>query len=482
MKKTGFGLSLLVALSLTGAMVTSAEETDTTLQTGETSSEVATQSDATINETSDSVSTVTNTTEVVESTEGTTETTTETTSETTESEVNDNPTVFTNEEGSFYLPQGRSDLNPSLFRSARATIPAVSATNSNTPTKSFVDVASYQGALTVANYRTMKNYGVTGVVVKLTEGTSYRNPYAKTQVNNAIAAGLKVGVYHYSHFTNASGARAEANYFARFAKELGLPASTVMVNDIEDNSQSGLTTNTANSQTFASQLGTQGYSIVKHYTGAYWVSSGKFNPNTVGKQNVWLAAYPLNVSNRNQYTDYAAWQWNSRLSFPGVSGNFDISADYTGTFSTANATAPSGYQAMYRMYNPSNGEHFYTANANERDSLLKIGWGNYEGVAWYSPINSSTPIYRLYNSGLRDHHYTASLSEANWLQNGYGWKIEGVAFKANSKSDSGAEPVYRLFHPYMTSGSHHYTKNWDEVTWLTKNHGWKYEGIAWYVK
>lgn len=31
-------------------------------------------------------------------------------------------------------------------------------------------------------------------------------------------------------------------------------------------------------------------------------------------------------------------------------------------------------QDMYRLYNPNSGEHFYTANVAERDSLRRVGW------------------------------------------------------------------------------------------------------------
>ena len=36
-------------------------------------------------------------------------------------------------------------------------------------------------------------------------------------------------------------------------------------------------------------------------------------------------------------------------------------------------------QEMYRLYNPNSGEHFYTADASERDHLVDVGW-NYEGI------------------------------------------------------------------------------------------------------
>ena len=36
---------------------------------------------------------------------------------------------------------------------------------------------------------------------------------------------------------------------------------------------------------------------------------------------------------------------------------------------------------VFRMYNPSNGDHFWTASSEERENLKKVGW-KYEGVAF----------------------------------------------------------------------------------------------------
>lgn len=132
---------------------------------------------------------------------------------------------------------------------------------------------------------------------------------------------------------------------------------------------------------------------------------------------------------------------------------------------------------MYRLYNPDNHEHFYTSSAKERDHLVKIKWGNYEGPAWDAPVETGNLVYRLYNKGLRDHHYTASWDEVKWLTNNYGWTYEGPAWRSAPKND---KPIYRLFLKGVTSGSHHYTASWDEVKWLTGSYGWKYEGIGWY--
>ena len=47
--------------------------------------------------------------------------------------------------------------------------------------------------------------------------------------------------------------------------------------------------------------------------------------------------------------------------------------------------------AMYRLYNPNSGEHFYTGSIEERDMLDRVGW-NYEGVAWTAPTNTGDPV------------------------------------------------------------------------------------------
>lgn len=75
------------------------------------------------------------------------------------------------------------------------------------PNKDFIDVASHQGSISTNDYQIIKNEGVKGVSVKLTEGTSYVNPYAQTQINNAKAVGLQVSAYHFSRYISVQDAK-----------------------------------------------------------------------------------------------------------------------------------------------------------------------------------------------------------------------------------------------------------------------------------
>ncbi|MDO4404314.1 MAG: hypothetical protein Q4C09_04675 [Atopobiaceae bacterium] len=137
-------------------------------------------------------------------------------------------------------------------------------------------------------------------------------------------------------------------------------------------------------------------------------------------------------------------------------------------------------QVMYRLYNPNSGEHFYTANAAERDNLVTVGW-SYEGEAWVAPVSSETPVYRLYNSheALGDHHYTTSKEEYDYLVS-IGWTGEGIGWYSDDAQGVG---LHRLYNPNAytmgLTGAHHYTASEEEMENLVSQ-GWQYEEFGWY--
>lgn len=84
-----------------------------------------------------------------------------------------------------------------------------------------IDVAGYQS-------ETYATAGVDFVVIKVTEGTTYRNPKYAAQLAHARAAGLIVGHYHYGHHGKAA---AEAAFFLANAK---ISAGDFIAYDWED--------------------------------------------------------------------------------------------------------------------------------------------------------------------------------------------------------------------------------------------------------
>ncbi|AGH40597.1 leucine-rich repeat domain-containing protein [Bifidobacterium thermophilum] len=138
---------------------------------------------------------------------------------------------------------------------------------------------------------------------------------------------------------------------------------------------------------------------------------------------------------------------------------------------------PAGIVAMFRLYNPNSGEHFYTGNAVERDSLVRVGWKS-EGTGWVAPAGGD-PVYRLYNPNAGDHHYTLNKAERDNLVR-LGWRYEGVGWHSASSASGSRRPLYREYNPNARSGAHNYTLNKAENDMLVRV-GWRYEGVAWYA-
>ena len=239
-----------------------------------------------------------------------------------------------------------SDTGSTTFFNTGAHAPAGRSTDVAVQPKSFVDVSSHNGDISIGDYRTLANKGVGGVVVKLTEDTWYKNPNAENQIRNAQAAGLQVSTYHFSRYTSEEAARAEARFYIAEAQRLNLPKNTLMVNDFEDaKMQPNINRNI---QAWADEMRKNGYSNLMFYTSASWLDEnnlrkkGPVNTAQFGLQNFWVAQYPspklsVNDAKSLRYNGKAgAWQFTSQAELLPGKHLFDHSVDYTGRF-TANA-------------------------------------------------------------------------------------------------------------------------------------------------
>ena len=242
-------------------------------------------------------------------------------------------------------PQEKPSVGASTFFDAGSHAPASRSTDVAVQPKTFVDVSSHNGDISVEDYRVLANKGVGGVVVKLTENTWYNNPNAASQIRNAQAVGLQVSTYHFSRYTTEEAARAEARFYIAAAQRLGLPKSTLMVNDFEDaNMQPNINRNT---QAWADEMRKNGYTNLMFYTSASWLDEnnlhkkGPVNTAQFGIENFWVAQYPAPKLSANdaktlRYNGKAgAWQFSSQAELLPGKHLFDHNIDYTGRF-TAN--------------------------------------------------------------------------------------------------------------------------------------------------
>jgi hypothetical protein len=114
--------------------------------------------------------------------------------------------------------------------------------------------------------------------------------------------------------------------------------------------------------------------------------------------------------------------------------------------------------ALYRVYNLQRGFHYYTADAQERRSLIdivppshpqygKIGWRDegIEGYIYTTAQSYTTPIYRLYNREAGTHLFTESATTKNAILQQFPtyWREEsllGHAFLAPAVGTIPADP------------------------------------------
>lgn len=125
---------------------------------------------------------------------------------------------------------------------------------------------------------------------------------------------------------------------------------------------------------------------------------------------------------------------------------------------------------VYRLYNESAGQHLFTQDKGEYDTLSTKGW-NKEGEAFQASATGDR-VYRLYNPFDGQHFYTRNLTEAQVLWDS-GWEFEGIAWRS-----SGGVPVWRLYNPYTFK--HFYTTSNIEHAKCVEA-GWRQEGVGFWA-
>jgi hypothetical protein len=146
-----------------------------------------------------------------------------------------------------------------------------------------------------------------------------------------------------------------------------------------------------------------------------------------------------------------------------------------------------GKAPIYRFYNKKNGSHFYTASEAERYTVISKWSATYtfEGPAYSiettNPANS-VPLHRFYNKKNGSHFYSASAEEVNTVIARWGatYQYEGPVYNV-SLSVEGCVPVYRFYN--VKSKSHFYTISAAERDLVIAQwpHVFSYEGVAYFV-
>ncbi|WP_076642906.1 GH25 family lysozyme [Lactiplantibacillus plantarum] len=199
--------------------------------------------------------------------------------------------------------------------------------NANAARMDMVDVSNNNGYMSTAEYVSMRNeFGVKALTVKISEGTTFKDGYAASNIKNGQAAGLYVNGYHFAHYTTKAQAIAEADYAGQTAKVAGLPVGAVLATDVEAEEQGNLSqaTNDRNNAAFMQEIQKFGYRA-DIYTSGSWAN----NKMTIKDKTGWIAGYPYVMAGQKWYTNHNAWQWSGAAHFRISYGGFDVSQLYT---------------------------------------------------------------------------------------------------------------------------------------------------------
>lgn len=210
------------------------------------------------------------------------------------------------------------------------------------PRVDFIDVSHWNSeqGLPLSFFQTIKQSGIQGVVVKVSDGQTYVDGSSSVNVANAKQAGLVVSAYHYARYTSIDSAKKEAQWFDKKLSLVGFDKNNdgYVVVDIEENS---LSTNkfdlTQYTNEFVKEMYRLGYSKVDIYSGSYYYNS-RLIPTMLYIDKPWLASYPYNPDINNVTAKFSngigAWQWSSQYVFKGMEnfGRFDVSQDFYGKY------------------------------------------------------------------------------------------------------------------------------------------------------
>lgn len=201
-----------------------------------------------------------------------------------------------------------------------------------------IDVSKYNGDI---NWDKVKKDGVDFVIVRVgyrgygKSGTLCTDPNYKANIEGALAAGIKVGVYYFTEALTTDEAREEAKFCISKIKDynITLPVAIDYEYPTDGKNPIGRMYNakltkaeaTANVKAFCATVKKAGYTPLV-YANKSDLSS-LINGKTIGNTyKVWLANYTTKTTYANSY-EY--WQYTSSGKVNGITGKVDCNFWYT---------------------------------------------------------------------------------------------------------------------------------------------------------
>jgi GH25 family lysozyme M1 (1,4-beta-N-acetylmuramidase) len=227
----------------------------------------------------------------------------------------------------YYNKNGDKVTGEQVIKGARYTFGSDGALSSSSGTMG-IDVSKWNGNI---NWSQVKNAGVNYAIIRCgyrgsSAGALIEDPKFKANIQGAQAAGIRVGVYFFSQAVNEVEAVEEASMCINLCK--GYNLSFPVYIDVEASNGRGdqisASQRTANVKAFCGTIQSAGYRAGV-YSNKTWFTK-YMNASSLTSYKIWLAQYAANVT--YTATRYDMWQYTSKGSISGISGNVDMNINY----------------------------------------------------------------------------------------------------------------------------------------------------------
>lgn len=181
-----------------------------------------------------------------------------------------------------------------------------------------IDVSEWQGDI---DFEAVRQSGIDAVYIRTGEGSDYVDAYFESHYQGALAAGLKIGYYHYVTAQNEAEAREQARFFCSLIRGKAVDLYPAM--DFE--SFPGLD---------VEEINAIGAAFMETLNDCLGYSPSLYS-DTNNTANVWdssFASYPLWVaeygpavpSNTGYWATWDGFQYSDAGNVPGISGQVDL--------------------------------------------------------------------------------------------------------------------------------------------------------------
>ena len=186
--------------------------------------------------------------------------------------------------------------------------------------KNGIDISEYQGDI---NFEELRG-NIDFAMVRTSIGNFREDRKYKQNISGLESTGVPYGVYHYSYATNENEARQEASKFINIIRNYK-PLYPAVIDLEPDKRNENTNKNELNkvAQVFCEMLEESGYYAMIYSNKNFFETV--LNESILDKYDKWLAEWK---SEPTYNKSFGIWQYTSKGSIPGITGNVDKDIAY----------------------------------------------------------------------------------------------------------------------------------------------------------